>query len=243
MIIIPAVDIKNGNCVRLMQGRASDETIYSDDPLSMALKWQSEGAERLHIIDLDGAFNGKMKNIRVILKIIKELDIPVQVGGGIRNYETVKALIDNGVHRIIIGTSAIHNREFLKSVLKMWPERITVGIDSTSGRVAVEGWGNVTAKTALVLANEAEDMGVTEIIVTDIKKDGMLKGTNLELIKEITDSVKISVIASGGVSCINDIKKLRELKIKNLTGVIIGKALYSNDIVLSDAIKVAGEFI
>ena len=242
MIIIPAIDIRGGNCVRLTQGRLEDETIYSKDPLLVAKLWQAQGAKRLHLIDLDGAFSGKIKNKELIFKIIKELDIPVQVGGGIRDYETGKKLISAGAHRIIIGTSAIYDIEFLKSLIKKWPEKITVGIDSSSGKVAIGGWRNITTRWAGSLAEEMESLGVREIIITDIKKDGTLEGPNIKWIEKIAKKVNIPVIASGGISNIEDIKKLRDLKLQNLLGVIVGKALYSDGIMLQEAIKVAESY-
>lgn len=239
MIIIPAVDIKGGNCVRLIQGKPSMETVYSSNPLDMAKQWEDRGAKRLHVVDLDGAFEGKMKNMEVILKIAESLDIPVEVGGGIRDYETVKNLINGGIYRVILGTSAIYDQEFLKDVIKEWPDKIIVGIDSIRGQVAVKGWQYVSSRTALELAVEMESTGVNEIIVTDITKDGMLEGTNTELIKDIAEKVKISIIASGGVTSLEDIKKLKALNLENLTGVIIGKALYSGNLEITEVIKIA----
>ncbi|MFC2061643.1 1-(5-phosphoribosyl)-5-[(5-phosphoribosylamino)methylideneamino]imidazole-4-carboxamide isomerase [Elusimicrobiota bacterium] len=239
MIIIPAVDIKEGKCVRLIQGKAEDVTVYSDDPLSMAVKWQDQGAQRLHVVDLDGAFEGEMKNRETVLKIAQKLDIPVEVGGGIRNIEVIDGLIKGGVSKVILGTVAVSDPELLKTALEKWRDNIIVGIDSRLKKVAVKGWTNTTDKEPGELAVEMEKLGVSEIIVTDISKDGMLEGTNVELFINITNSVKISVIASGGISGISDVKRLKELNIANLTGVIIGKALYSGNIELADAIAAA----
>ncbi len=241
MIIIPAIDIRGGNCVRLIQGRLEEETIYSSDPMLMAKLWQAQGAECLHIVDLDGAFSGKMKNADIIYKIIKEISIPVQVGGGIRDYDTVKELIEKGVHRVIIGTAAVYDKDFLKAIIKKWPDNITVGIDSFSGKVAIGGWRNITAKWAGALAQEMEELGVREIIITDIKKDGTLKGPNFKWIKKIAEMVNMSIIASGGISNISDIRKLKNLNIAHLFGVIVGKALYTDSVMLPEAIGVAGE--
>ena len=177
--------------------------------------------------------------MEVILKIAGSLDIPVQAGGGIRDYDTVSKLINGGISRVILGTSAIYDPELVKSFLESWPDRIIAGIDSTGGKAAAKGWVDISEKSPAGLAKEMESMGVAEIIVTDIKTDGTLKGPNLALIKEVADSVKISVIASGGVSSIEDVKKLKALNLKNLTGVIVGKALYNKDIILSEAIKTA----
>ena len=239
MIIIPAVDIRKGNCVRLSQGRPEDETIYSPDPLLVAKLWQAQGARLVHIVDLDGALTGRMENRELILKIAKELDIPVQVGGGIRDYETVRYLLEGGVERVIIGTSAVYDREFLKSLIKKHKDHLSVGIDSVDGKVAIGGWKNVTSRLASTFAKGMERMGVGEIIVTDIKKDGMLGGPNLKMIKKIAERVSIPVVAAGGISSVEDISNLKELKIDNLKGVIVGKALYRDDDFLTEAIRIA----
>ncbi|MBN2406832.1 MAG: 1-(5-phosphoribosyl)-5-[(5-phosphoribosylamino)methylideneamino]imidazole-4-carboxamide isomerase [Elusimicrobia bacterium] len=239
MLIIPAVDIMNGNCVRLTQGSPSAGTVYSREPLIVAKLWQAQGAQRLHVVDLDGAFSGKIVNRKIILRITKELDIPVQVGGGIRDYDTIRDLLNNGVDKVIMGTSAIYDTELLKSAVKKWKKRIIVGIDSSSGKVAVGGWQSITDKSAVSLAAEIEGMGISQIIVTDIKKDGTLKGPNCKWIKKIAETVKIPVIASGGISSIDDIVRLKELKLKNLAGVIVGKALYRDDVLLPAAIEAA----
>ncbi len=241
MILIPAVDIRGGNCVRLLQGRAEDETVYSPDPLKMAKKWQDMGAKRLHVVDLDGAFSGKTKNAGVILRIAKELDIPVQTGGGIRDYETVRRLLAGGISRVILGTSALYDRGFLKKAVSEWPEKIIVGIDSRSGKVATAGWKEVSIKDACDFAQEVQKMGVREIIVTDIKKDGTMKGPNVRWIEKVARKVDISVIASGGVSGVEDLKSLKELKLSNLTGVIVGKALYADEGFMPKALRTLKE--
>ncbi len=239
MLVIPAIDLRNGNCVRLFQGKFNKETIYSRKPVTVAQLWKQQGAARIHIVDLDGAFSGTMKNRSIIYNIAEMVDIPIQVGGGIRNYKTVKELIENGVSRVIIGSSAINDRELLEKIILKWPGRIIVGIDSSSGKVAIGGWKDITDKPAAELAGEAEEMGVKEIIVTDIEKDGTLKGPNFKWIKKIARAVSISVIASGGVSSLEEIKKFKNMNLDNLFGVIVGKALYSRDIKLSDAIAAA----
>ncbi|MGM0441738.1 MAG: 1-(5-phosphoribosyl)-5-[(5-phosphoribosylamino)methylideneamino]imidazole-4-carboxamide isomerase [Elusimicrobiota bacterium] len=238
MIVIPAIDLKGGNCVRLTRGKPENETVYSEDPLKMAKLWQSKGAGRLHIIDLDGAFSGTMGNGDIIKKIVAEVDIPVQVGGGIREFSVIKDLIDKGVHRIIMGSAAIYDRKLVEKAAKKWPDRITVGIDSNSGKVAVKGWKDITQISAIELAGQMEQIGITELIVTDIKKDGTLEGPNIEWIKKIAGSVSIPVIGAGGMSRIEDIRDLNRAEIDNLKGIIIGKALYSGSIELSRAIEV-----
>ncbi|MDA3792793.1 MAG: 1-(5-phosphoribosyl)-5-[(5-phosphoribosylamino)methylideneamino]imidazole-4-carboxamide isomerase [Elusimicrobia bacterium] len=245
MLVIPAIDLKGGNCVRLYQGKIDEETIYSKEPLTVAKLWQSQGAKRIHIVDLDGAFSsknsgknsGKMKNREIIYSIVNEIDIPVQTGGGIRDYKTVKELIKNGVGRVILGTSAISDRELLEKVISKWPDKIIVGIDSSSGKVAIDGWQDITDKNAIDLAGEMEGLGIKEIIITDIKKDGTLQGPSFKWIEKIADAVDISVIASGGVSTVEDIKKFKSMDLDNLTGVIVGKALYTGSMKLSEAIK------
>ncbi len=238
MIVIPAIDLKNGKCVRLTRGKPENETIYSNDPVKMAELWQSKGAGRLHIIDLDGAFSGKMGNGDIIEKIVKEVKIPVQVGGGIREFSVIENLIEKGVSRVIMGSAAIYDKNLVKRAVKKWPERITVGIDSDSGKVAVKGWKDITQIPAVELAREMEQIGVTELIVTDIKKDGTLEGPNIKWFKEISGSVSVPVIGAGGMSKLEDVKNLDRAGIENLKGVIIGKALYSKSIDLSRAIDI-----
>ncbi|MFH1415092.1 MAG: 1-(5-phosphoribosyl)-5-[(5-phosphoribosylamino)methylideneamino]imidazole-4-carboxamide isomerase [Elusimicrobiota bacterium] len=237
MIIIPAVDLKDGNCVRLLQGDENRETVYSDDPVAMAKEWEHQGAERLHVVDLNGAFSGCMQNREIIIRIINELGIPVEVGGGIRDHETVENLIKAGVFRVILGTAAINDMALLKKVVGKWPEKIAVGIDSVDGKVAVKGWRDITGKESAQLAVDMEKAGVKEIIVTDISTDGMLSGPNTAVITEIAQKVDISVIASGGIASISDIIELKKLGLKNLTGVIVGKALYTGDVILPEALE------
>lgn len=241
MIIIPAIDIRGGNCVRLRQGNFSDETIYSSDPVEVAKKFKQQGAQRIHVIDLDGAFSGKSKNADVIVRIAAETELPVQTGGGIRNYEIIKKLLGSGIQKVIMGTAAIYDRQLLRRALNEWPGRISVGIDSKSGKVAVKGWKDVSSKRADKLALEMEKEGVGEIIVTDIKTDGMLKGPNLKWIEKIASGLSIPVIASGGISSIEDIKAIKNLGQDNISGIIVGKAIYSANVSLSEAIEALRE--
>ncbi len=241
MIVIPAVDVRGGRCVRLKQGRPENETVYSPDPVMMAKLWESKGARLLHMVDLDGAFTGSMKNMDIVIETARSLDIPLQAGGGIRDPETVRELIEGGVSRVILGTSAVKDRDFLKDLLERYPERISVGIDAVEGRVAVSGWQEVSSEEATELARGVEKMGVSEIIVTDIKKDGMMKGPGIKWIRKIARAVEIPVIAAGGISGIDDILALRDLGIENLKGVIVGKALYRDNNFLSEAIRVTRE--
>ncbi len=237
MLIIPAIDIKGGRCVRLFQGQMEQETVYSDDPVSVAKRWEAEGAEFLHLVDLDGAVNGVPKNKDIIGKIIKAIKIPVEVGGGIRNIETIKKYISTGVQKVVIGTTACENPEFVREACNNFPGRIMVGIDAKNGNVAVRGWKDVTETPASELAKKFEGMGVSGIIYTDISRDGTLSGPNIEAIQSFAESIAISVIASGGVSNINDIKNITKLKKYGVTGVIVGKALYSGSVNLREAIE------
>ena len=237
MLIIPAIDIKGGKCVRLFQGRMDKETVYSDDPVSVAKRWENEGAEFLHLVDLDGAVSGVPKNKEIIGNIIKSVKIPLEVGGGVRNIETIKEYFSIGAKKVIIGTVAWENPILISEVCKMFPERIIVGIDAKNGNVAVRGWEDVTETSASTLAKRFEGMGISGIIYTDISRDGTLSGPNIDSIKSFAKSISIPVIASGGVSDINDIKNIMKLKKHGVTGVIVGKALYSGAVNLKEAIK------
>ena len=237
MLIIPAIDIKSGKCVRLFQGRMDKETVYSDDPVSVAKRWEDEGAEFLHIVDLDGAVSGVPKNKEIIESIIKSVKIPLEVGGGIRNIETIKEYFSIGAKKVVIGTVAWENPILISEVCKVFPERIIVGIDAKNGNVAVRGWEDVTETSASTLAKRFEGMGISGIIYTDISRDGTLSGPNIDSIKSFAKSISIPVIASGGVSDINDIKNIMKLKKHGVTGVIVGKALYSGAVNLREAIE------
>lgn len=235
MIVIPAIDLKDGLCVRLLQGRKEDSTVYSDDPASTAQNWESCGAKLLHIVDLDGAFTGNQKNIEGIRKIRESVKIEIEVGGGIRDMERIDSLVSIGINRIILGTVAIEKPELVKEACKKYPGQILVGIDAKDGLVAVKGWVEVTRVKAKELALKMQDYGAAGIIYTDISKDGMMTGPNIEATREMVNNLKIPVIASGGISSIDDINRLSE--IKGLWGAITGKAIYSGAIDLRDAIK------
>ena len=238
MIVIPAIDLKDGLCVRLLQGDKHRVTVYSENPAETARHWESTGAELLHIVDLDGAFTGDQKNFDAIMAVRKAVKIPLEVGGGIRRTATVEKLVSAGVDRIIIGTSAIEDPAFLESCCKSFPGRILVGIDAKNGMVAIKGWEELTTHNALELARRLEGIGTAGIIYTDIHRDGMLSGPNLEATAAMVRHVHIPVIASGGVSSIEDIKNL--LRIENLWGVITGKAIYSGSLDLSEALQLTG---
>ncbi|QTA85057.1 1-(5-phosphoribosyl)-5-[(5-phosphoribosylamino)methylideneamino]imidazole-4-carboxamide isomerase [Desulfonema magnum] len=239
MIVIPAVDIKNGKCVRLLQGRMDAETVFSDDPAAMAKQWEDEGAEIIHVIDLDGAFEKSPRNLISIKKILEAIKVDIQVGGGIRNEETVRMFLDIGVKRVIIGTEAIRNPQLVKDACKAFPGQVVVGIDALHGRVAIEGWAETTEVMAADLAKQFEDCGVAAINFTDIHRDGMQTGPNIEETKKLAEAISIPVIASGGVSTIEDIKNLMPLEAAGVSGVITGRALYSGTLNLKEAIAIS----
>jgi len=239
MIIIPAVDIKNGKCVRLLQGRKDEETVFSHDPVKMAMKWYAEGAELIHVIDLDGAFDKSPQNLNSIKKIIQNVKVGVQVGGGIRDKKTIRMFMDLGAERVIIGTEAIKNPNLVKDACKEFPGRIVVGIDARKGKVAIEGWTENTKIKAVDLAKQFEDYNVAAINFTDIYRDGMQTGPNIKETMTIAENVSIPVVASGGVSNIGDIKNLIQLKKFGVTGIITGRALYSGNLDLKEAIALA----
>lgn len=238
MIILPAIDIKDGRCVRLTQGRMDAETVYSNDPTEVATRWESLGAGIIHLVDLNGAIEGNAMNFEVIKRIKESVSIPVQIGGGIRDEKTAAIYLEDvGVKRVIIGTAAYEDPEFLKTLTRRYPGRIAVGIDAKDGRVAIKGWVTVTDERAVTLARRLEGIGVASIIYTDISRDGMLCGPNVEATREMAEAVEIPVIASGGISSIKDIESYRGVQ---LEGIIIGKALYTGSIDLRDAVAAAG---
>jgi len=237
MLIIPAIDLKDGRCVRLRQGRAEEVTIYSDDPVQTARKWVSEGAQLIHIVDLDGAFSGNQKNLESISAIRKAVHVTLQVGGGIRTMEDIRKLLDIGIDRVILGTVAIKNPELLKKAADSYPERIIVGIDAKDGKVAIKGWQELTEIDALEFAKSIEPLPLAAVVYTDIKRDGMLTGPNIETTRAMVEHLRLPVIASGGISSLQDIKALKT--IKGLFGAITGKALYTGAISLKEAIAIA----
>ncbi|HKL27039.1 MAG TPA: 1-(5-phosphoribosyl)-5-[(5-phosphoribosylamino)methylideneamino]imidazole-4-carboxamide isomerase [Desulfuromonadales bacterium] len=236
MIIIPAIDLKDGKCVRLEQGLMEKDTIYSDDPAAMALHWQEEGGELLHLVDLDGAFAGVPKNRTAIQAIVEAVDIPTELGGGIRDLQTVAAYLDLGIDRVILGTVAKENPALVEEACRRFPGRIVVGIDARDGLVAVRGWAEMTEKKAVDLAREMEGLGVAALIYTDIARDGMLQGPNIEATRALAEAVSIPVIASGGVSSLEDIRRLLAVEAAGVAGVITGKAIYSGSLDLREAV-------
>lgn len=239
MIIIPAVDIRQGKCVRLRQGRQDQETVFSDDPAAMALRWADAGARLIHVIDLDGAFSQRPKNLEAIKKIIDSIDAPIQVGGGIRDSGTIEAYMTLGVAKVIIGTEAIRNPDMIKKAALDYPGRIVVAIDARDGKVAIEGWTETTRASAIDLAKKFEDCGVAAINFTDIHRDGMQTGPNIDQTRRLAEAIDVPVVASGGVSTLSDIKNLLPLEAVGVTGVITGNALYSGSLDLKAAIALA----
>ncbi|WP_027626271.1 1-(5-phosphoribosyl)-5-[(5-phosphoribosylamino)methylideneamino]imidazole-4-carboxamide isomerase [Clostridium lundense] len=225
MIIFPAIDIKSNKCVRLSQGDFNKLKVYSDEPFKIALKWKEEGASFLHLVDLDGARSEEFINKESIEKIVKNIGIPVQVGGGIRSVEKAESLISMGVERVIVGTIAVENKRLLKELISKYNEKIIVSIDAKEGKVATRGWEVISKISSIDLCKELEDIGVKTIVYTDISKDGMLKGPNFDIYKILSEKTKLNIIASGGITRIKDILRLKEM---NIYGGIIGKAFYDN---------------
>ncbi len=237
MIVIPAIDLKEGRCVRLEQGLMEKDTVYSDDPGAQAKTWQDQGGELLHIVDLDGAFAGVPKNKEAIEAIVQAIDIPTELGGGIRDMETIEAYLELGVGRVILGTIAKENPALVAEACKRFPGKIVVGIDAKDGLVAVRGWADVTEKLATELAKEMEGFGVEAIIYTDIARDGMMQGPNIEATKALAEAISIPVIASGGVSSLRDIRQLLTIEESGVSGVITGKAIYTGALDLREAVE------
>lgn len=235
MIVIPAIDIKDGKCVRLLQGRRDAVTIYSDDPVSVARRWVESGAELIHVVDLDGAFTGVQRNMEKIKAIRDAVDVQIQVGGGIRDLMVINELINVGIDRVIIGTVAVNKPEIVKEACERFSNRILIAVDAKDGKVAVKGWEEVTDVTAIEFAKKMQDCGITAIIYTDISRDGMLTGPNIEAMESMINALSIPVIVSGGVSRLEDIKAL--MQVKGLWGVITGKALYEGRLDLREAVE------
>ncbi|MDA8101179.1 MAG: 1-(5-phosphoribosyl)-5-[(5-phosphoribosylamino)methylideneamino]imidazole-4-carboxamide isomerase [Nitrospiraceae bacterium] len=236
MLIIPAIDLKEGKCVRLQQGLMDKATVYGEDPGAMAKHWESQGAELLHVVDLNGAFAGMPKNLDAIKSIRSNVKMSIEVGGGIRDLATIETLVSIGINRIILGTAAIENPAFVAEACKKFPGKIIVGIDAKEGMVAIKGWAEVTKVKAVALALQMQDHGVIAIIYTDIKRDGMLSGPNIEATRDLAKALHIPVIASGGVHTMKDIENLLAVRHAGVTGVITGKAIYSGSLDLKEAI-------
>ncbi|CAG0950205.1 1-(5-phosphoribosyl)-5-[(5-phosphoribosylamino)methylideneamino]imidazole-4-carboxamide isomerase [Geobacter sp.] len=236
MIVIPAIDLKEGKCVRLEQGLMDKDTVFCDTPADQAREWERQGAELLHIVDLDGAFAGEPKNRASIEAIVKAIAIPTQLGGGIRDIPTIEAYLSLGIGRVILGTAAQRNPELVEEACRLFPGRIVVGIDAKNGMVAVQGWAEVTGVTAVDLAKRFEGYGVAAIIYTDIARDGMMQGPNIEATRALAEAISIPVIASGGVSSLKDIENLMAIEASGIAGAITGKAVYTGAINLAEAV-------
>ena len=237
MQIIPAIDLKNGKCVRLLQGKKDRETIYSDDPVRMALRWQREGATYLHLIDLDGAFEGQSLNVEAIRSIVEATDVPAELGGGIRDMGTITRLLSLGLDRVILGTVAITEPDLVRRAIERFgPQKIVVGIDAKKGKVAVKGWEETSEVSAMELAWKMRNLGVERIIYTDISRDGMMTGPNVAATRELAQQSGLKVIASGGISSPEDVQKVAALEPYGVDAMIIGKALYEGAIDLKEAL-------
>lgn len=236
VVIYPAIDVKDGKCVRLSQGSFDKVTVYGDNLVEMALKWEKAGARYIHMVDLDGARKGCLVNLEAIAEVAASVKIPVQLGGGIRNLQAVEAALDRGIARVILGTSAVKDREFVKNALKAYGEKIVIGIDAKDGWAAIDGWEKTSEFRAVDFALEMEELGARTIIYTDISRDGMLQGPNLKAMKEMAGAVGMEVIASGGVGSLKDIEDLKDI---GMPGVIVGKALYTGVVELENALKIA----
>lgn len=238
MIIIPAIDIRKGKAVMLMQGKVEKETVFSPDPVKTAVEWSACGSQRLHVVDLDGAFTGKPVNLELVKRIRQTVEIPIQLGGGIREMSTLETILSNGIDFAIIGTAAITNPLFLKQVLKKYRERIIVALDAYRGEVKISGWTKGAHLDVVETAKKLMNEGVATVLYTDVEKDGMMQGPNWKGIQSLCRVVSFDVIVSGGISRIDDVKKLADLRLRNVPGVVIGKALYTGDINLKEAIEV-----
>ncbi|EGK59789.1 1-(5-phosphoribosyl)-5-[(5-phosphoribosylamino)methylideneamino] imidazole-4-carboxamide isomerase [Centipeda periodontii DSM 2778] len=239
MIIFPAIDLRDGKCVRLLRGDFAKETVYSSNPEDVALRWVREGAEYLHVVDLDGALAGKPQNTEVIKKILSSVQIPIEVGGGIRTLETIENTLELGVKRVILGSVAVQNRSLIKEACQRYRDRIVVGIDAKDGITVIDGWGVSGGIPAVELAKELASFGLKTIIYTDISRDGTLSGVNIEATSKLAIESGVDIIASGGVKSLEDIHALKKREVDGIVGVIAGKSIYEGTLSLSEAIVAA----
>jgi len=237
MLIIPAIDLRNGLVVRLFQGKFSSEKVYSHDPIKVAKHWAEQGAQFLHVVDLDGASSGRLKNLSVVKEIVHKVGVPLEFGGGVRSMEIISELLGLGVQRVVLGTRAVNDAQFLKKAWKKFGEKIIVSIDVLGTKVLTQGWNSSASKTILDLAEELKEVGFKQLIYTDISKDGALSGPNIKGIKELLRETGLNLIASGGVSNLEDLLKLRKLEKQGVIGAIVGKALYEGRFTLAEALK------
>jgi len=242
MLLIPAIDLKDGKCVRLRQGRMDDETIFSDDPVAMAARWVEAGARRLHLVDLNGAFEGKPVNGEVVHAIAEAFpEVPIQIGGGIRDEETVQTYLDAGVQYVIIGTKAVNAPHFVNDLCLEFPGHIIVGLDAKEGRVAIDGWSKLSKHDVIDMAKHFEEDGVSAIIYTDIGRDGMMTGVNVEATVRLAQAVNIPIIASGGITNLDDVRALCAVANEGITGAITGRAIYEGTLDFAEGQKLADE--
>jgi len=240
MLLIPAIDLKEGKCVRLRQGRMEDDTVFSDDPVAVAAKWVEQGARRIHLVDLDGAFAGKPKNADIIHDIVTAFpDVPVQIGGGIRDEDTIQGYLNAGVQYVIIGTKAVNEPHFISNVGVEFPGHIIVGLDAKDGKVAIDGWSKLSKHDVIDLAQQFEADGVDSIIYTDISRDGMMNGVNVEATAKLARAIHIPVIASGGITNMDDIHALGKVASDGIMGAITGRAIYEGTLNFAEAEKIA----
>lgn len=243
MLIIPAIDLKDGHCVRLKQGEMASATVFSEDPAAMARRWVDAGARRLHLVDLNGAFAGKPVNEAAIQAIVDEVgdEIPLQLGGGIRDLDTIERYLDDGITYVIIGSAAVKNPGFLHDACNAFPGHIIVGLDAKDGRVAVEGWSKVTHHEVIDLAQKFQDYGVEALIYTDIGRDGMMSGVNIEATVKLAQALTIPVIASGGITNLEDVRRLCAVADEGIIGAITGRAIYEGTLDFAEAQRLADE--
>ncbi|WP_338818080.1 1-(5-phosphoribosyl)-5-[(5-phosphoribosylamino)methylideneamino] imidazole-4-carboxamide isomerase [Moorella thermoacetica] len=241
MLVMPAIDLREGRCVRLYQGRIEAETVYSTDPVAVARGWVERGARWLHVVDLDGAFAGRPRNLEVIAAIIRAAGVPVQVGGGIRSLESLAGVLAAGASRVVLGTVAITNPEVVATAVERYGERVVVGIDSLDGQVAIEGWEATVARGAVEFARQMASLGVTRAVFTDIGRDGTLQGPNIAATREMAHSGGLKIIASGGIASLDDLRKLKELAAEGVEGAILGRSLYNGNFTLEEALAVAAD--
>lgn len=239
MIIFPAIDLRDGKCVRLLRGDFAKETVYSSNPEDVAIRWVREGAEYLHVVDLDGALAGKPQNTEVIKKILSSVQIPIEVGGGIRTLETIENTLELGVKRVILGSVAVQNRSLVKEACQRYRDRVVVGIDAKDGITVIDGWGVSGGIPAVELAKELASFGLKTIIYTDISRDGTLSGINIEATSKLAIESGVDIIASGGVKSLEDIHALKKREVDGIVGVIAGKSIYEGTLSLSEAIAAA----
>lgn len=244
MLLIPAIDLKDGKCVRLKQGRMEDDTVFSEDPVAVATHWVEQGARRLHLVDLNGAFAGEPVNGEIVKAIARKYpDLPIQIGGGIRSPEIIQAYLDAGVQWVIIGTKAVNEPEFVRDMCKQFPGHIIVGLDAKDGWVATDGWANVTDVNVIDLARQFENDGVSAIVYTDISRDGMLQGVNVDATVRLAQSMSIPVIASGGITNLDDVRNLCGVADQGISGAITGRAIYENTLNFAEGQALSDELI